>query len=106
MPFSHFYNVFPLLLSITFGAVKKYRATVPVTEFVSVLPVILSSGRKSFHMISSISLMYKVVFVLLRGIIVAILGWAQSFPLNARGGVRQDEGYLQEGSRMGTAVLA
>lgn len=78
----------------------------PVTEFVSVLPVILSSGRKSFYMFRNISLMYKVVFVLLRDIIVVILGWAQSFPLNARGDVRQDEGYLQEGSRMGTAVLA
>lgn len=81
-----------------FGAVKKYRATMPVTEFVSVLPVIPSSGRKSFYMIRNIGLMYKVVFVLLRGVIAVILGWAQSFPLNARGGVWQDEGYLQGGA--------
>lgn len=49
-------------------------------------------------MIRNIGLMYKVVFVLLRGVIAVILGWAQSFPLNARGGVRQDEGYLQGGA--------
>lgn len=62
-----------------------------MTEFVSVLPVILSFGRKGFHIIRNISLVYKVVFVLLRDVILVILIWEQSFPLTAHSDVWQDE---------------
>lgn len=63
----------------------------PVTEFVPVFPVFLSFERKGFYLIRNISLMYKIVLDILRGIIIVIKGWVQSFPLNAHGGVQQDK---------------